>query len=100
MSTLAYGVITTCWPPTAVLSEESQPAAALLAGSGAAPLQLDPESAKYPLVIVVASLSSAGSMIQVRWAPGWLSPASRSADGRPPRLRLATRSSFASAEHT
>ncbi len=45
MSTLAYGVITVCWPDVAFLRTESQLAAALLAGSDMAPKHVDVESA-------------------------------------------------------
>ncbi len=49
---------------------------------------------------MVTSLSSAGSITQVRLASGWLTPAVSSADRRPPGLSFAARSLFVKAEHT
>src|ERR1700689_2554412 len=49
--------------------------------------------------MVAASLSSAGSMTQVRSASAWLIPAATSADSRPPGLRLAVRALLVMAVH-
>ena len=92
MSTLAYGVSTVGWPAVTFLSPASQLAAAVLAGSRLAPVQVGWPPTRYRLVIVATSLSSAGSMTQVGWAPGWLAPASSRADRRPPWPRSPARS--------
>src|SRR6516165_7894004 len=92
MSTLAYGVSTACSPAVTCLSPASQFAAALLAGSGLAPVQVGWPPTRYRLVIVAASLSSAGSMNQVGRAPGWLAPASSRAVRRPFWPRAVVRS--------
>ena len=84
MSTLAYGVSTADWPAAVTcLSPASQLAAAALAGSRLAPVQVGWPPTRYRPVIVATSLSSAGSMNQVGRAPGWLAPASSRADRRP-----------------
>ena len=50
--------------------------------------------------MVATSLSSAGSMTQVRSASAWLAPAASRADRRPPGSRLAARSLLVKAAHT
>ena len=50
--------------------------------------------------MVATSLSSAGSMTQVRSASAWLAPAVSRADRRPPGFRLAARSLLVKAAHT
>ena len=49
--------------------------------------------------MVATSLSSAGSMTQVRSASAWLAPAASSADRRPSGFRLAARPLLVKAAH-
>src|ERR1700759_5835344 len=93
MSTLAYGVSTADWPAvTCCLSPASQLAAAALASSWLERVQVGSPPTRYGRVIVATALSSAGSMNQVRSAPGWLAPALSRADRRPSWPRELVRS--------